>query len=162
MTETQREPVPRHDAGERDTLTAFLAFQRHCLLKKCEGLSEEDLRRVLVPTGTNLLGLVQHATVGERYWFAHHVVGGPAEEWDFGMTVPGSVSADEVLQAFREAAAASDDIIASTGLEQLSAVPVDGTPKSLRWVLVHKTAELARHAGHADILRELIDGTTGR
>ena len=162
MSEPQREPVPRNDADERDTLTAFLSFQRTCLLKKCEGLTEDELRRVLVPTGTNLLGLVQHATVGERYWFQHHVAGAPDEEWDFGMDVPASTTAEQVLQAFRDAVSVSDDIIAATPLDQLTAVPVDGSPKTLRWVLVHEATELARHAGHADILRELLDGTTGR
>ena len=53
----------------------FLDFQREAMLIKCEGLDDEQLRRVLVPTGTNLLGLVQHLTVGERYWFVHHVAG---------------------------------------------------------------------------------------
>ena len=162
MAEAQREPVPQNDADERDTLTAFLAFQRHCLLKKCEGLSDEQLRQVLVPTGTNLLGLVQHATVGERYWFGHHVAGGPDEDWDFGMTVPPDVSADAVLEGFRRAVADSDAVIAATGLDALTKVPVQDEPKTLRWVLTHKATELARHAGHADILRELIDGATGR
>ena len=116
-----------------------------------------------MPTGTNLLGLVQHATVGERYWFGHHVAGGPDEDWDFGMDVPPERSATDVLQAFRDAVAASDAIIAATDLDQLTRVAMhDGQPRTLRWVLTHKTAELARHAGHADILRELIDGTTGR
>jgi len=162
MPESQREPVPQNDAHERDTLTAFLAFQRHCLLKKCEGLTEAELRRALVPTGTNLLGLVQHATVGERYWFGYHVAGGPDEDWDFGMVVPAGTSAESVLDGFRRAAADSDAIIAATELDALTKVAVHDGPKTLRWVLTHKTTELARHAGHADILRELIDGTTGR
>ena len=67
MTETQREPVPRNDEDERDTALAFLAFQRHCLIKKTEGLTDDQLRQVLVPSGTNLLGLVQHVIVGERW-----------------------------------------------------------------------------------------------
>ena len=67
MTETQREPVPRNDGGERDTALAFLRFARSCVLKKTEGLVEEQLRRAVVPSGTSVLGLVQHLTDGERY-----------------------------------------------------------------------------------------------
>ena len=163
MTESQREKVPRADQGERDTALAFLAFARHCLLKKTEGLAEEQLRRVLVDSGTCLLGLVQHAAVGERYWFGHHVAGRYlGEDWDFTMEVPIERSADEVVAAFRAAVVASDEIIAVTDLEAATVVPVDDAPKSLRWVIAHVTSETARHAGHADILREQIDGTTGR
>jgi hypothetical protein len=61
MAETQRKPVPRNDGGELDTATAFLSFARECVLKKSDGLSEEQLRRVLVGSGTTLLGLVHHA-----------------------------------------------------------------------------------------------------
>jgi hypothetical protein len=163
VTEAQREPVPRDDADERDTALAFLAFARHCLIKKTEGLSDEQLRRVLVGSGTNLLGLVQHVTVGERWWFQHHVAGRLLEqEWDFSMAVPADRSSDLVFSDFHEAVAASDEIIAATDLEAPTVLPVDGRPKSLRWVIAHKPTEITRHAGHADILRELIDGTTGR
>jgi uncharacterized damage-inducible protein DinB len=163
VTESQREKVPRADTGERDTALAFLAFARRCLLKKTEGLTDEQLRRVLVDSGTNLLGLVQHATVGERWWFQHHVAGPLADEdWDFTMDVPAERSADEVLAAYRAAISASDEVIARTDLEWATVVPVDDAPKSLRWVIAHVTSETARHAGHADILREQIDGTTGR
>lgn len=71
MAETQREHVPYDDAGELDTAVAFLRFARRCVVKKTDGLADEQLRRVLVPSGTSLLGLVQHVTVGERYWFGH-------------------------------------------------------------------------------------------
>jgi hypothetical protein len=164
MTETQREPVPRLDTGEKDTALAFLRFARHCLVKKTEGLDDEQLRRVLVPSGTSLLGLVQHVTDGERYWFGHHVAGDP--QWadvDFSMEVSPDVPAGEVLAAFHEAVEASEAVMA--GIDDLDTplqVPVEGQPLSVRWVLAHKTSEVARHAGHADILRELIDGVTGR
>ncbi|MCU1600027.1 MAG: hypothetical protein JWO22_736 [Frankiales bacterium] len=163
MTETQREPVPRNDTDERDTALAFLAFQRHCLIKKTQGLTDEQLRRVLVPSGTNLLGLVQHVITGERWWFQHHVAGRLRdEEFDFSMDVPADRSSADVLRDFHEAVAESDAIVAATDLDALTALPVDGEPRTLRWVVAHKTSEIARHAGHADILRELIDGTTGR
>jgi hypothetical protein len=67
--------VPRNDAGEADTALAFLRFARHCVLKKTEGLTDEQLRRVMVSSGRSLLGLVQHLVDAERYWFGFHVAG---------------------------------------------------------------------------------------
>jgi len=76
MAQTQRRPVPRTDSGELETALAFLDFNRESVLKKTDGLDEEQLRRVLVPTGTNLLGLVKHLAAAERYWFGLHLVTG--------------------------------------------------------------------------------------
>jgi uncharacterized damage-inducible protein DinB len=164
MTETQREPVPRNDAGELDTALAFLRFARGCVLKKTEGLDEEQLRRVLVDSGTTLLGLVRHLTDGERYWFGYTLAGSEAfADVDFDMELAGSVSAARVLADYREAIADSDAAIAAAGdPDARAAVPVDDEQLSLRWILAHMTGETSRHAGHADILREQIDGTTGR
>ncbi|MET9230673.1 DinB family protein [Lentzea sp. NPDC003310] len=164
MQETQREPVPRVDTGELDVARAFLAFQRHCVLKKAEGLTDEQLRRSVVASGTSVLGLVQHLAGAERFWFAH-TVGGGAEPADdaLSMTVSPDRSAARVIEDYRAAIAASDRVVeAAASPEALTAIPIDGTPKSLRWVLAHMTAETARHAGHADIIREQIDGATGR
>ncbi|MEV6239358.1 DinB family protein [Lentzea sp. NPDC051838] len=164
MPETQREPVPRVDTGELDVAHAFLKFQRHCVIKKTEGLTEEQLRTPLVASGTSLLGLVQHLVEAERYWFDHHLAGNDwSEEGEFGMDVPAHVSRDEVIKAYRAAIADSDAAIEAAGdPEAPMAIPVDGNTKSLRWVLAHMTTETARHAGHADILREQLDGVTGR
>jgi Protein of unknown function (DUF664) len=163
MTETQREPVPRLDGSEKDVALSFLRFARHCLIKKTEGLDEDQLRRVLVPSGTSLLGLVQHVTDGERWWFGYHV-GGDAKwsDVDFGMDVPDDVTPAQVLDAFHEAVAVSEAIMADAHLDDPLAVLVDGQQLPVRWAVAHKTSEIARHAGHADILRELIDGVTGR
>lgn len=162
--ETQREPMPRVDSGELDTGMAFLGFARHCVLKKAEGLDEEQLRRVMVGSGTSILGLVQHLAEVERYWFGHHLVGA---EWDGererGMVVPVERAAAEVLRDYREAIEESDRAIRAVGdPEARFAVPVEGNRHTLRWVMAHMTSETARHAGHADILREQLDGTTGR
>ncbi len=164
MSEPQREPVPRVDTGELDVARAFLAFQRHCVLKKAEGLTDEQLRRRAVGSGTSILGLVQHLAEAERGWFGHHLAGGGwREEAGRGMAVPLDRTAAEVLDEYRAAIADSDRAIAAAGdPEALLAVPVDGTRKSLRWLLGHMTTETARHAGHADIIREQIDGATGR
>jgi uncharacterized damage-inducible protein DinB len=164
MAETQRRPVPRNDSGELDTALAFLTFNRESVLKKTEGLDDEQLRRVLVGTGTNLLGLVQHLAGAERVWFSHHLAGAELREgYGLGMNVPAERSAEDVVSDYKAAIAESDAAILAAGdPEAHLAVLVDGQRLTLRWLLAHMTTETARHAGHADILREQIDGTTGR
>ncbi|MGY2875817.1 putative damage-inducible protein DinB [Marmoricola sp. URHA0025 HA25] len=164
MLESQREAVPRNDDGPLDTALAFLSFARSCVLKKVDGLGDEQLRRRFVVSDTTLLGLVQHLADGERYWFGHTLAGDPAyADVDFSMVVPPDRSATAVIADYRAAIAESDAHIATAGgLEALTRNPVDDRPKTLGWVLAHVTSETARHAGHADILRELLDGTTGR
>ncbi len=134
------------------------------MLKKTDGLDEEQLRRVLVPSGTSLIGLVQHLTDGERYWFGHHVAGDPAAvDVDFSMRVPAERDVSEIRAAYRAAAAASDAILTVAGdLRTPVSQPIDGEHLSVRWVVAHMTSETARHAGHADVLREQLDGVTGR
>lgn len=164
MFETQRRPVPRNDTGELDTALAFLSFARECVVKKTDGLTEEQLRRVLVESGTTLLGLVHHLTLAERYWFGYHVAGRESDDpGDIGMDVPSDRSAEQVLADYRVAIEVSDIAIRSVDdIGSPVAIPVQGTSHSVRWVVAHMTSETARHAGHADILREQIDGTTGR
>ena len=164
MAETQREPVPRIDSPELGTAQAFLSFARHCVLKKASGLSEEQLRRVLVDSGTSILGLVQHLTEAEWLWFGYHLIGAA---WDAdrecGMTVPANRTAAGVLAGYRAAIEDSDRAIRAVGdPEARFAIPIEGNRHTLRWVMAHMTSETARHAGHADILREQLDGTTGR
>src|SRR5215469_15801608 len=112
MAETQREPVPRVDAGELEVALAFLSFARRCVLKKAGGLSDEQLRRVLVDSGTSILGIVQHLAEAERYWFAHHLAGGA---WDasreYGMAVPAERAPADVLAGYRAAIEDSDRAI---------------------------------------------------
>ena len=163
--ETQREPVPVTDEGELATALAFLDFQRSCVFKKVDGLSEEQLRRRLVASETTLLGLVKHCADGERWWFAHHLGGDPAyADIDWTMVVPESVPAREVIADYRAAIAESDrHLAAAESPDTRTRLPVGDTgPRTLRWVLAHKNAEIARHLGHMDILREQIDGVTGR
>lgn len=163
--ETHRERVPVNDEGELDTALAFLDFQRACVFKKIEGLTEEQLRRRLVVSDTTLLGLVKHFADGERWWFAHHLGGDPAyADLDWTMVVPADVSAESVIEDYRAAIEEARRHIAAAGsAETRTLLPVgDSGPKTLRWVLHHKIAEIARHLGHMDILREQIDGVTGR
>lgn len=164
MGQTQREPVPRVDTGELDTALAFLSFARHCVLKKAAGLSDAQLREALVDSGTSVLGLVQHLAEAERYWFGHHLAGTAYDpSQDLGMTVPATRAAADVLADYRAAIEGSDRAIRGVGDPSAHmAVPIEGNQHTLRWVLAHMTSETARHAGHADILREQLDGTTGR
>jgi hypothetical protein len=154
-------------AGERELLDGFLAYHRQVIRGKLRGLSEEDARRPLVPSATTLIGLVKHAAAVERNWFQHYLAGrareeirgnarGDAASWDVGPdeTIAG------VVAEFDEACAESRRIAAGFALDH--AVPQDRLgPVSVRWIYVHMIRELARHAGHADILREQIDGATG-
>ncbi|MEO8829024.1 DinB family protein [Lapillicoccus sp.] len=164
MTETQRQSVPGNDDDELDTALAFLNFARQSLVKKLDDLNEDQVRKVLVPKGTSLLGLVRHSTDGERFWFGYHLTGiGSEPNWGEGMSAaPGTVE-KEVIADYVRAIAASDLTIRHIGdPEATSALSLTGARRTLRWTTAHMTSETARHAGHADILRELIDGTTGR
>ena len=170
MTDTQP-PADVEDliavAAERETLEGFLEYHRRALSGKLRGLSEQDARRRLVPSKTTLLGLVSHAAAVERNWFQHYLGGKPREEitgnargdapsWDVGA---GRTIAD-VIAEFDSACAASRQIAAGFTMDQT--VPRDQLGQvSLRWIYVHIIREHARHIGHADILREQIDGATG-
>lgn len=164
MLESQRERVPLDDDGELDTALAFLTFARSCVLKKVGGLDESQLRQRLVVSDTTLLGLVRHLTDAERYWFGFTV--GGDKRWadvDFSMVVPPSRPAEEVFAEYRAAIVESDAHIRAAGdPDARTAEPVGDEHRTLRWVLAHMTGETVRHAGHADILRELTDGATGR
>ena len=154
-------------AAERETLEGFLEYHRRVLSGKLRGLSEEDARRRLVPSPTTMLGLVSHAAAVERNWFQHYLGGKPREEitgnargdapsWDVavGKTIRG------VIAEYESACAASRQIAADFTLDQT--VPHDQLGQvSLRFIYMNIISEHARHAGHADILREQIDGVTG-
>jgi hypothetical protein len=104
MAETQREPMPRVDSGELDTAPAFLSFARHCVLKNADGLSDEQLRRVLVDSGTSVLGLIQHLAEAERYWFGYHLAGAACDAGrEHGMAVSANRAAADVLRDYRAA-----------------------------------------------------------
>jgi len=164
MLESQRKAVPRNDRGELDTARAFLSFARECVLKKVEGLNGDQLRRRLVVSDTTLLGLVQHLTDAERYWFGYTLSGDSRyADVTFDMVVDANQSEDQIIADYQNAIAESDaHISAAADPDAVSAQPVGDSPRTLRWILAHMTSETIRHAGHADILRELIDGVTGR
>ena len=153
--------TPFLNAGERETLVAFLDYLRESVIVKASGLEGESLHRAMVPSGTTLLGLVKHLTMAETYWF-HWSFAGDDIEIPTDALAP-SDTAEVVVSAYRHAIRRSNEIVASApDLEGLSAHDHHGEgPLSLRWVLVHMIEETGRHAGHTDILREQLDGATG-
>ena len=148
-------------SGERDTLLAFLGYLRAGVDGKLEDLSEEDARRGLVPSGTSLLGLVKHLAFVEAYWVQRRFVGADVPVRGNGFALEPGDTVASVRHEYAEAAGRTDEIVtACSDLDQPLARGRHGL--TLRWVLAHLLEETGRHAGHADILRELVDGRTGR
>jgi hypothetical protein len=151
---------PRVAGGERAVLTALLQFQRESLLRKLDGVDEDAARRSAVGSGTTLLWLVKHLAQAELMWVAVRFAGLDTELPDD--TVLAADTVESVCAAYRAATARADAIIAAASLDEPGQRVPGDEPLPLRWVVAHLLAETARHAGHADILRELIDGETGR
>lgn len=155
------------------TLHRYLQTGREAVLWKLEGLSEYDMRRPLVPTGTNLLGLVKHLASGELGYFGEvfdrpHGQATPwfddAAEANADMWATAEETREEIVELYRRAWVHADATIDALSLDDVGVVPwwpAERRQVTLHLVLVHVTAETHRHAGHADIVRELIDGTVG-
>ena len=155
----------------KDELHGYLRGAREALVWKLEGLGEYDIRRPLTPTGTNLLGLVKHSTAthlgyfGEVFGRSSDALGarfsgdaGPAAEF---WATPDE-SRQDIVNGYRDTGEFSDATIDELTLDAVGHVWWWGdAPVTLHHVLVHVTADTQRHAGHADILRELIDGSVG-
>ncbi|KFU75612.1 Protein of unknown function [Amycolatopsis lurida] len=145
---------PSTGTGEKDVLAGFLDYLRAAVMAKAEGVPEDQARAPGVPSGTNLLGLVKHLTHVERHWLLGHRV----TDWKATFHPGPDETTASILAAYRETVAEANAEIAAW--DDLAATgPRRG---SRRWTLTHLVEETARHAGHADILRELIDGATGR
>jgi hypothetical protein len=160
-------------------LHSYLQGARETLLWKMEGLTEYDVRRPLTPTGTNLLGLVKHSAATELSYFGtvfgrthearpRRVVGtlrrlAGANEANAGHWASPEETREEIVARYRDAWALADATITELPLEAPGKVPWWGKDGAvtLHRVMVHVTAETQRHAGHADIVRELIDGSAG-
>lgn len=154
-------------AGEREQLTGFLDFLREAVVLKATGLTDEQARKQLVPSElTTVAGLVAHLTYVEQYWFAVLFDGRPDEwrerfetdpdaEFRAGTTTPLA----ELVENYTRECARSRAVTAGLDLE--ATAMRRGAPVNLRWVLIHMIEETGRHAGHLDLLRELLDGSTG-
>ncbi|HEV3212870.1 MAG TPA: DinB family protein [Acidimicrobiales bacterium] len=155
--------TPLNLTSEKETLEEFLDYLRDSVILKLEGLDEASARHSPVPSGTSLLWLVKHLTGVELAWFQYAFAGVPPSGTDPSQLLEQDNIAS-VLADYRDAIETSREILKDCNdLESLCARGlVTKAPLSLRWVLVHMVEETARHAGHADILREQIDGLTGR
>jgi uncharacterized damage-inducible protein DinB len=151
---------PRLHGDERQTLHALLQYQRDSVLRKVEDLDETEARQALVESGTTLLWLIKHLSQAESLWVLHRFAGDEVELPDD--TVHPEDTVTEAVETYRRTWARVDAVAAGAGLDDLCRNVGDETPVNLRWVLSHLLEETARHAGHADILRELVDGRTGR
>ncbi len=160
--------APPRVSDERTSLQAWLDFHRQTMLGKCSGLTHEQLSLHSVPpSDMSLLGIVRHMADVERWWFRTNVRGeavdgifGPEDNPSGDFDDLDSMPAEQVWDVYARECADAD--VAVTGL------PLDhaftgrrGTPIDLRWIYAHMIEEYARHNGHADLLRECIDGSTG-
>ncbi len=166
--QASREEAP-YVAGERQMLEAWLDFHRQTLLRKCAGLTAEQLRsRATPPSSLSLLGLVRHMAEVERAWFRRRVAGqdvpylysseaDPDGEFDHVDTA----DAEQDLAAYQREIELARAAAADHELDETFFHTHRDTRMSVRWVYVHMVEEYARHNGHADLLRERIDGLTG-
>jgi Protein of unknown function (DUF664) len=153
-------PPPRTGPGEKDVLRGFLDHLRSAVAAKAEDVPEPQVRTAGVPSGTSLLGLVRHLAHVERFTF----LGEQVADWPGTFRPHPDETVASVLADYREAVSRANAVIdACTDLAAPVARPArSGRSPSMRWALAHMIEETGRHAGHADILRELIDGSTGR
>ena len=165
--ESQYQAIPR-TGDERATIEGFLEYQRAIFEFKCSGVDDDGMRRAAVPpSNLTLLGLLRHMADVERGWFRRTIAGEDVPDcWstdadrdaDFNDVADASVAA--AWTAWREEVAAARAITSARTLDD-SGSQRDGRQVSLRWVMVHMTEEYSRHNGHADLIRECVDGVTG-
>jgi len=175
-TDEHGRPGPPLESGEVATLLGFLDYQRATLEWKCRGLSDEQLRAALPPTSMTLGGLLKHLALVEDIWFTQVVGGEPMPEpWASAYTGPdwewrsaADNSGDDLRALWAERVKRSHAIVKSrlgqgeeAALSQAHSAWDGQGRASLRWVLVHMIEEYSRHNGHADLIRESIDGQTG-
>lgn len=155
---------PGINSDEIATLSAFLDYLREAVAAKLAGVGEEAARRPGVASGTSLLWLVTHLTAVEHNWFVWAYEGVGEAAADDTVPPPAEATVEEVLARYRAAVRRSRETVVRfpdperPGVRSLR----ETAPPSMRWTLVHMIEETARHAGHADILREQLDGATGR
>ena len=167
---------PPTASGEAATLLGFLNYQRDTLRWKCSGLTAAQLSTPVAPTTLTLGGLLKHLAVVEAGWLNQFFAGGVVKpSWfdeldqddpDWSLTSAAGTAPEQLFAWFDESIAVSDQVIADAlagpdGLSSLSEEEDDGKQISLRWIVCHLIEEYARHNGHADLLRESIDGATG-
>lgn len=153
-------PPPRARSSEPETLRAFLDYLRDSIAAKVDGAPEPQVRTAAVPSGTNLLGLLNHLTHVERAVF----LGEEVRDWPATFRTAPEDDVTTVVARYRETVDRANrvlDTCTDLGAPLPRSRPGRPAP-SVRWALTHMIEETGRHAGHADIPRELTDGSTGR
>jgi uncharacterized damage-inducible protein DinB len=161
-------PDETHLANDENGLVmAFLDYARGCVIRKVEGLSDEDAREPRTASGTSLGGLVKHLTWVERSWLQHRFLGGEmvfawtVEDPDADMRMELEETLAELVADYARAADETRALFAAHDLDEVTENHPRRGPVSLRWIGWHLVEETARHAGHLDILREQLDGVVG-
>lgn len=159
------QPVPLH-GEEKESLLISLDRHRNVVMWKIDGLDDEQLRRPMTPSGLTLLGLVKHLAAVEYGWFCQPF-GRDAEPLPFDyddddadLRIGENETTADVIDFYRRARAAANESIAELDVDAVGTAWF-GDQVSLRWILIHMIEETARHVGHIDIMRELIDGRIG-
>jgi len=149
---------PRDRRDEIGSVRMLLQYQRESFARKLDGVDEEAARRALVPSGTTLLWLATHMADAELLWVLVRFDGADRDVLDADVE-----TVEAAVARYRSTWSRVDAVIdARDDLDQLAVDTGDEDPVTLRWILLHLLEETARHAGHADILRELVDGQVGR
>ncbi len=145
---------------EKTTLLGFLNYLRDAITEKATGVPEPQVRAPGVASGTNLLGLVKHLTHVERFYF----LGENVRSWPRTFKPTGKDTVEGVIASYRTAIADANTVIEACDdlTKPAPRSAKTGDAPSMRWLLAHMIEETGRHAGHADIIRERIDGATGR
>ena len=163
-----RTEVPTTGAGERELVRAYLDFLRDTLAAKCAGLSDDDLRRRPTASSLSLLGIVRHMAEVERSWFRRvldrrdvPLVWSPEGDFQVAYDATGAASEEAFAAWQAEILIARDIEVAAPDLDVTGMDRRSGDEYSLRRIMLHLIQEYARHNGHADVIRESIDGATG-
>lgn len=152
--------------AEKGVLVGYLDHYREVILELCNGLGREDLVRIDPDAGYSLLGLIKHLTLAERTWFEERTAGEPfGFEWDpedpnSDFRIEEHEQTEDILDMYRSSSRRAREIVESMSLDD-HLRGSDYTDYNLRWVMLNMIVETARHAGHADQLRERLDGRTG-
>ncbi|YCK37118.1 DinB family protein [Actinomadura sp. ATCC 39365] len=149
--------------GEKESLHTSLDRHRDVIVWKLQGLGEEQVRRPMTPSGTSLLGIVKHLAAVEYGWFCS-TFGRESEPLWFApeddFAIGERETTEQIVAFYGRARAAADKVISELPLDE-PGTSWAGRRVTLRWVLIHMIEDTVRHAGHMDIVRELIDGATG-
>jgi hypothetical protein len=167
--EAPKRPHIPFNGPERLQLDAWLDFYRATVLEKCDGLNAAQLKERPVPSSSlSLLGIIRHMTFVEQVWFESTFAGRDTTDYyktegdrDSDFNDLDDTAVENVFVLYGQAADLARELSAGHDLDEMAAKARRGRDVDLRWILIHMIEEYARHCGHADLIRELIDGATG-